>query len=91
MARTFVLTLSSYIIVYSLVRRRVWLTVGLCPLHRRNRARAIVLGWLTALAGMVFDMGKMSGFFQPIALIAGVALFLGGIIGGAVGSLVLVP
>ena len=73
-------------------------TVGLCPRHRGNRARAIALGWLAALAGVgsiiavgVFsDTGEISGSLQPIALIAGVAFLLGGIIGGAFGSQVLV-
>jgi hypothetical protein len=88
-----------YLIVYFFVRWRARVTVGLCPRHRRNRARAIALGWLAALAGvgsiiavgMFSDTGQVSRSFQPIALIAGVVLFFGGIIGGAVGSQVLVP
>ena len=41
--------------------------------------------------GIVSDMGTVSGYLQPIAMIAGVVLFLGGIIGGVAASRVLVP
>jgi len=87
-----------YVIVYFFVRWQGRVTVGLCPRHRRNRARAISLGWLATLAGVgsimavgvYADTGEISGSLQPIALIAGVVLLLGGIIGGAFGSQVLV-
>jgi uncharacterized membrane protein HdeD (DUF308 family) len=82
-----------YIIVYFFVRWQARVTVALCPRHRRNRARAIALGWLAALAGVgsIMAMGMVSDSLQPIALIAGVVLLFVGMIGGAVGSQVLVP
>jgi len=70
----------------------VRVTVGLCPPHRRNRTRAIALGWLAALAGVgsIMAAETLSHPLQPTAQVAGVVLFFGGIIGGAVGSQVLV-
>jgi hypothetical protein len=67
--------------------------VGLCPRHRRNRARAIALGWLAALAGLgsIIAGGMVSDSLEPIALIGGIVLLLVGMICGAVGSQVLVP
>ncbi len=96
---TFLISPILYVLVYFCVRRRAWVTVGFCPLHRKKRARAIALGWLVAIAGLgsimavgtASDMGLVSNSLQPIAMIAGVVLFLGGIIGGVTGSQVLVP
>jgi hypothetical protein len=92
-----------FAIVFFIVRRRGKVTVGLCPLHRKKRARAIALGWLTALAGigciiatgMAMDhhtsIGISSNRFLPIGIGVGIVLLLVGMIGGAVGSQVLVP
>jgi hypothetical protein len=91
-----------FVVVYVIVSRRGKVTVGLCPLHRKNRARAIALGWLTALAGigciiatgMAFDhltsIGISSNLFLPIGIGVGILLLLVGLIGGAIGSRVLV-
>jgi hypothetical protein len=82
-----------YIIVYFFVRWRARVTVALCPRHRRNRARAIALGWLAALAGVgsIVAAEALSHPLQSIAQVAGVVLILGGIIGGVTSSQVLVP
>jgi hypothetical protein len=87
-----------YIVVYFFVRWEAYVTVGLCPRHRKNRARAIALGWLAALAGLVFiiaqaeltDPQYIPGPLRLALIIAGVVLVLGGIIGGVAGSQVLV-
>lgn len=75
------------------MRWRARVTVGLCPRHRRNRARAIALGWLAALAGLgsIIAGGMVSDSLQPIALIGGIVLLFVGMICRAVGSQVLVP
>jgi hypothetical protein len=82
-----------YIIVYFFVRWQGWVTVSLCPRHRRNRAWAIALGWLAALAGagLIVPQGPLSQPKQQISLIAGIVLFFVGVIGGIGGSQVLIP
>ena len=91
-----------FVVVYVIVSRRGKVTVGLCPLHRKKRARAIALGWITSLAGigciiatgMAFDhltsIGISSNLFLPIGIGLGILLLLVGLIGGAIGSRVLV-
>ena len=82
-----------YIILYFFVRWRAQVTVAVCARHRRNRCGLIVVGWLVALAGLgsivtaaaLSDAGMDSGSLQPIAMIAGIFLLLGGIIGGITG------
>jgi len=92
-ALTFLISPILYALVYFFVRWRARVTVGLCPRHRRNRARAIALGWLAALAGLgsIIAGGMVSDSLQPIALIGGIVLWFVGMICGAVGSQVLVP
>jgi hypothetical protein len=88
-----------YLIAYFIVRHRARLTVALCPLHRRKRARAITVAWLCAIlglgsmivAGMMSEPGTASEPLVAIAFIAGLVLFLVGLVIGAVGSQVLVP
>jgi hypothetical protein len=92
-ALTFLISPILYALVYFFVRWRARVTVGLCPRHRRNRARAIALGWLAALAGVgsIMAAETLSDSLQLIAVIAGGLLFFGGIIGGVTGSQVLAP
>ena len=88
-----------YALAYFLIRHRATVAVGLCPLHRKKRSRAIALGWLFALAGlgsfiamgMLSDSGNLPEALQVILPIVGLGLFLGGIIWAALGSQVLVP
>jgi hypothetical protein len=82
-----------YVLVYFIVRWRGRVTVGLCPGHRKRRARAIAIGWLTAVAGLgsIIASALVPDRFTPITITAGLVLLLGGIIGGLVGSRVLVP
>jgi hypothetical protein len=91
-----------FVVVYVIVSWRGKVTVGLCPLHRNKRARAIAVGWLTSLAGIgciiatgmasdsVRSSGISSNLFLSIGMGVGFLLLLGGLIGGAVGSRVLV-
>jgi hypothetical protein len=91
-----------YVLIYLLLRSKGKVTVGLCPLHRGKRARAIALGWLTALAGIgtFFLAGaipdQVGGFTidrgsRGIAVLVGAVLLLAGLISGALGARVLVP
>jgi hypothetical protein len=81
-----------YILVYVVVSRRGKVTVGVCPAHRRKRLRAILAGWLAALAGIgsfvvaAFVPDKM----VAIPIIAGAVLIFAGLIGGMNGSRILV-
>jgi hypothetical protein len=96
----FIISPLIYIIVYLLVRRRAKITVGLCSYHRKKRARAIALGWLTALAGIGFYISvvilaeKRTPVISPLAyigMISSFVLLLAGLLGGMIGSQVLVP
>jgi hypothetical protein len=83
-----------YILVYLVVRRHGKVTVGVCPLHRRNRKRAILAGWLIALVGIgsIIAAGMVPDQIAPIAAISGIVLLLAGLIGGVFfGSRILVP
>lgn len=88
-----------YLLVYFLVRQRATIAVGLCPVHRMKRRRAISLGWLFALVGlgafvvtmMLADTGDLPESLQVIIPLAVFLVFLAGVIGAARGSQVLVP
>ena len=87
------LNLILYIVVYLIVSRRGNVTVGVCPLHRRKRRRAILLGWLTFLAGIG---SLIAAAFVPSSVTAfpavgGGILMAVGVIGGMLGSRILVP
>jgi hypothetical protein len=87
-----------YILVYFLVRWRARLTVGLCKRHRTRRKRAIFWGWLCSLTGigLLITAISLSGTPTPdplvlTGIIGGPVLLLAGLIGGMIGSQVLVP
>jgi hypothetical protein len=82
-----------YIVVYVVICRRGKVTVGVCPHHRRKRQRAILAGWLTAMAGIVsmIAAGIVPDQITPIAVIAGIILLSVGLVGGLFGSRILVP
>ena len=82
-----------YILIYFIVRWRGAVTVGVCPLHRSKRKRAILNGWLAALAGIgsISAAGVVPDKIIPIAVIVGLLLIVAGLIGGMLGSRILVP
>jgi hypothetical protein len=89
-----------YIIVYLLVRRGAKITVGLCPSHRKKRAWAIALSWLSGLAGIGMYITVIivsenhtatPSPLVPIGLIGGFVLLFAGLLGGMFGSQALVP
>ena len=88
-----------YLLVYFMVRWQGRITVALCPLHWKKRRRAILRGWLAALLGIgtiiaaveSLDSRRISDFYSGIGMTAGFVLILGGLIGGMLGSRVLVP
>jgi peptidoglycan/LPS O-acetylase OafA/YrhL len=92
-----------FLVVYVIFSRRGKVAVGLCPRHRKKRAQAIALGWFATLAGIVCiigagvasdsltSVGIASDRVLATGIIVGIFLLLGGLIGGVVGSRVLVP
>jgi hypothetical protein len=85
-----------YAIAYFFIRWQAKVTVGVCPRHRANRQRAILIGWLVALAGLGTIIVPVAfpargDDLAPILVIVGIVLILAGIIGGIVGAQVLVP
>jgi hypothetical protein len=87
------LNLILYILVYVIVSRKGKVTVGVCPLHRKKRTRAILFGWLAALAGFAsfFAAAVVPNNLVAVPIIVGVVLIFAGIIGGMFGSRILVP
>jgi hypothetical protein len=82
-----------FLVVYLIVSKKGKITVGLCPQHRKRRRQAIALGWLTAFVGIgaMIATGFVPDRFLAIPLISGLVILLGGMIGGSVGSRVLLP
>lgn len=88
-----------YLLAYFIVRQRTRLTVALCPLHRRKRARAITVAWLCMIMGVgsmivggaSSEPGTVSKPLAGITFLTGLVLILAGVVIGAVGSQVLVP
>jgi hypothetical protein len=95
----FLISWPLYLIAYFLVRKRAWVTVALCPIHRKKRLRAIAVGWLLTLAGigliaaaiMLLDENNRPGPIEPMTLLSGIALLAAGVLIGVFGSRVLVP
>jgi MFS family permease len=82
-----------YAIVAMIVRHTAVVMVPLCADHRRRRRRAIAVGWLLSIAGIVaFILGVAIGeqYSGLIALGASI-LFLVGLIYGLVGAQTAVP
>jgi hypothetical protein len=96
-----------YLIAYFIVRHRARVTVALCPLHRRKRARAITVAWLCAIMGLgsmivAVMMSEPEPGPHPLigtavialigtAMIAGLLLFLMGSVFDTFGWRVLIP
>jgi hypothetical protein len=94
-----------YAIIYLIVRKKGKVTVGLCPRHRRKRARVITVSWLIAQAGIgsivgglvISDnrtptvLGMATEVLIPILIVGGLLLLVVSLIGGAFGSRVLIP
>jgi hypothetical protein len=82
-----------YVVVYLIVRRQGKVTVGVCPLHRKKRTRAILVGWLIALAGIgsFFVAAVVPNNLVGASVVIGFVLILAGLIGGAFGSRILIP
>ena len=88
-----------YFIVAIIVRKNMRVEFGLCAAHRQARNRALIVGWVVALAGIgavvfgVTRMGGMQGDAQmgAIAMIAGLVVFLAGTIYGITKRQTLTP
>jgi hypothetical protein len=82
-----------YILAFLFMSRRGKVTAGVCRLHRKKRRTAILAGWLVAVAGVgsLIAAGTVLSTPMGIAIIAGVILILAGLIGGSIGSRVLIP
>jgi hypothetical protein len=81
-----------FVLIYVLLSKRGRVTVGICPLHRRKRRKAIIVGWLTALAGFgpIIAAGVVPESAVPFAVIGGFLLTVTGLIVGMRGSQILV-
>ena len=93
MRRSILISPLLYVLVYLVFSKRGKITVGVCPLHRKKRKRAMLAGWLTALAGLgsVFAAAVVPNNMVAVPVIIGFVLMLAGLIGGAFGSRILAP
>jgi hypothetical protein len=94
-----------YAITYLIVRKKGKVTVGLCPRHRKKRARIITVSWLIAQAGIgsivgglvISDnrtptaLGMATEVLIPVLIVGGLLLLVVSVIGGTFGSRVLIP
>jgi hypothetical protein len=82
-----------FLVLYVLLSKKGRVTVGVCPLHRQERKKAITRGWLIALAGLtaIVVSGALPDNIIPIAALGGFGLILTGLILGSAGSRILVP
>jgi hypothetical protein len=81
-----------YIIVAMIVRKTGKAAIPLCPAHRRRRRNAILVGWLTALLGiLVIFAGAAMTEHSEYGVIGGALLLLFGVVYGVVRSQVAVP
>jgi hypothetical protein len=81
-----------YVIVALIIRETATIEVGYCAVHRRKRRRAIAIGWLVALAGLVLAL-VATNFprSEPLLVVIGILMMLVGLIYGVVGSQVVSP
>jgi hypothetical protein len=94
-----------FVIVYFIVRWQGSITVGLCPRHRSTRARVIGISWLIALTGIgsligglvvssngtPMPLGLAPEKLTPVLILGGLLLLVVSMIGGVLGSRVLIP
>jgi hypothetical protein len=81
-----------YIVVYLIVSQRGKVTAGVCRLHRKKRARAIIIGWLVALAGFAsfFGAAVVPNNLLAVPIIVGFVLIVAGLIIGMFRSRILI-
>jgi hypothetical protein len=82
-----------YVIIALIVRQTMQVEIGLCPVHRSKRLRAIAIGWILALAGIATMIlggttgGRQSGGYMLI----GLGILLIGLFYGLIGSSTVSP
>ena len=86
-------SLPIYIILALVMRKRFRVDVPLCLRHRSRRVRGIAIGWVVALLGvaMLVLCATLSDPYSMICLFGGIAMLLGGLIGGAIMAQTLTP
>lgn len=81
---TFFLNLVIYLIVALIVRKRVDVRVGLCPVHRARRRNCIAIVWTLCLAALLlpFLAGALDSDSSALAfLAAGMVILTAGLVG----------
>ncbi|HEY2148034.1 MAG TPA: hypothetical protein VGH32_08865 [Pirellulales bacterium] len=82
-----------YVIIALIVRQTMQVDVGLCPVHRSKRNRAIAIGWILALAGiatMIFG-GSMGGRQSAGYLVIGLVVLLVALFYGLIAAQTVTP
>jgi hypothetical protein len=82
-----------FAVLYVLLSKKGRVTAGVCPLHRQKRKKAIMWGWLIALAGFasLIVAGLVPENIVPIVVLGAFGIILTGLILGSAGSRILVP
>src|SRR6185312_5268560 len=70
-----------YAVVVTVVRKKVFVSAGLCKEHKQRRRIAMSAAWTGALSGIVLVFVGMGTGFGVWGALAGVLLILGSIIG----------
>lgn len=75
-----------YAIVAAVIRKKVFVSAGLCKEHKKRRRIALTVAWTGALGGIVLVFVGMGSSFGVWGALLGVLLILGSIIGGLIGA-----
>jgi GYF domain 2 len=79
-----------YAIIAIAVRKRATFQIAVCPVHRATRTRNIAIGWAAALTGIAcFFAAGASTDAVGVWILAGIVLFLGGVLWGVIGGRVI--
>ncbi len=87
---TILLNILIYLVVALAVRKTATINPGLCQEHTTRRHRAIALGWIGALIGIVIGFVATANEGCALAVV-GVLLFLASLFVGLLGARILYP
>ncbi len=75
-----------YAIIAAVIRKRVFVSAGLCKEHKKRRRIAMTIAWTGALSGIVLVFVGMGSSLGVWGALLGFLLILGSIIEGLIGG-----
>ena len=73
-----------YAIVATLVRKRAFVSAGLCTEHKKRRRNALLLAWTGSLGGIVLTFFGMASSWGAWGAALGLLVILGSVVGGLI-------